>query len=169
MPRYNTHFVPVKYCGRVHCVTGWPLLLDTDYQAAVEGVDASESLLARALIPNAPLSHDFFFFREQRLMSWLHYLPSKRCLLQLFVFDLPWGPLLQVKLLTGNLLQVKLLTGNLLQAMEGLLYSLGKNRPRTLFPCSRLPLPPQKVSLVHPRAILLRCALLMVGFSNSHL
>jgi hypothetical protein len=31
MPRYNAHFVPVKYCG-----------LDTDYQAAVEGVDASE-------------------------------------------------------------------------------------------------------------------------------
>ena len=42
MPRYNAHFVPVKYCGRMHCVTGKPLLLDTDYQAAVEGVDASE-------------------------------------------------------------------------------------------------------------------------------
>ena len=42
MPRYNAHFVPVKYCGRVHCVTGRPLPLDTDYQAAVEGVDASE-------------------------------------------------------------------------------------------------------------------------------
>ena len=45
MPRYNAHFVPVKYCGRVHCVTGRPLPLDTDYQAAVEGVDASEWLL----------------------------------------------------------------------------------------------------------------------------
>ena len=42
MPRYNAHFVPVKYCGRVHCVTGRPLPLDTDYQAAVEGRDASE-------------------------------------------------------------------------------------------------------------------------------
>jgi hypothetical protein len=46
MPRYNAHFVPVKYCGRVHCVTGKPLPLDTDYQAATEGVDASESVLA---------------------------------------------------------------------------------------------------------------------------
>ncbi len=45
MPRYNAHFVPVKHCGRVHCVTGRPLPLDTDYQAAVEGVDASEWLL----------------------------------------------------------------------------------------------------------------------------
>jgi hypothetical protein len=61
MPRYNAHFVPVKYCGRVHCVTGRPLPLDTDYQAAVEGVDASESMLARALITSAPVSHDFFF------------------------------------------------------------------------------------------------------------
>jgi hypothetical protein len=43
MPRYNAHFVPVKYCGRAHCVTGRPLPLDTDYQAAVEGADASES------------------------------------------------------------------------------------------------------------------------------
>ncbi len=45
MPRYNAHFVPVKHCGRVLCVTGKPLPLDTDYQAAVEGVDASEWLL----------------------------------------------------------------------------------------------------------------------------
>ena len=44
MPKYNAHFVPVKYSGRVHCVTGKPLPLDTDYQAAVEGVDASELL-----------------------------------------------------------------------------------------------------------------------------
>jgi serine/threonine protein kinase len=42
MPKYSAHFVPVKYSGRVHCVTGRPLPLDTDYQAAVEGVDASE-------------------------------------------------------------------------------------------------------------------------------
>ena len=40
--RYNAHFVPVRYCGRAHCVTGASLPLDTDYQAAVEGVDASE-------------------------------------------------------------------------------------------------------------------------------
>jgi hypothetical protein len=45
MPKYNAHFVPVKYSGRVHCVTGQPLPLDTDYQAAVEGVDASECVL----------------------------------------------------------------------------------------------------------------------------
>ena len=50
MARHNAHFVPVKYCGRVHCVTGKPLPLDTDYQAAVEGVDASEFCCAwRAL------------------------------------------------------------------------------------------------------------------------
>jgi hypothetical protein len=40
----------VKYSGRVHCVTGKPLPLDTDYQAAVEGVDASEFAAARALV-----------------------------------------------------------------------------------------------------------------------
>jgi hypothetical protein len=49
MPRYNAHFVPVKHCGRVHCVTGKPLPLDTDYQAAVEGMDASELLRAFVL------------------------------------------------------------------------------------------------------------------------
>ncbi len=42
MPRYNAHFVPVRYCGRAHCVTGSPLPLDTDYQAAVAGGGASE-------------------------------------------------------------------------------------------------------------------------------
>jgi hypothetical protein len=88
MPRYSAHFVPVKYCGRVHCVTGRPLPLDTDYQAAVEGLDASESLLARALIVSAPVSHDFVFVRGQRRTSWLHCLPSKRCQLQLFGFGL---------------------------------------------------------------------------------
>ncbi len=45
MPKYNAHFVPVKYSGRMHCVSGKPLPLDTDYQAAVEGVDASECVL----------------------------------------------------------------------------------------------------------------------------
>ena len=30
MPRYNAPFVPVKNCGRVHCVTGRPLPHDTD-------------------------------------------------------------------------------------------------------------------------------------------
>ncbi len=39
---YNAHFVPVRYCGRTHCVTGKSLPLDTDYQAAVEGAGASE-------------------------------------------------------------------------------------------------------------------------------
>jgi hypothetical protein len=43
MPSYNAHFVPVKYCGHVHCVTGRPLPRDSDFQAAVEGVDASEA------------------------------------------------------------------------------------------------------------------------------
>jgi hypothetical protein len=59
MPRYNAHFVPVKYCGRMHCVTGRPLPLDTDYQAAVEGRDASESLLqsAQFFVPNAASRH----------------------------------------------------------------------------------------------------------------
>jgi hypothetical protein len=42
MARYNAHFVPVKFFGRVHCVKGTPLPLDTDYQAAVEGAGASE-------------------------------------------------------------------------------------------------------------------------------
>ncbi len=40
--RYNAHFVPVRYCGRSHCVTGRSLPLDTDYQAGVEGAGASE-------------------------------------------------------------------------------------------------------------------------------
>ncbi len=44
MPKHNAHFVPVKYCGRVHCVTGKPLPQDTDYQAAVEGLDASKCM-----------------------------------------------------------------------------------------------------------------------------
>ena len=62
--------------------------LVTDYQAAVEGLDASESLLARALIVSAPVSHDFVFCRVQRRTSWLHCPPIKRCQLQLFGFDL---------------------------------------------------------------------------------
>ncbi len=50
MPRYNAHFVPVKKCGYVHCVTGKRLKKYTHYQAAVEGRDASEFCCAwRAL------------------------------------------------------------------------------------------------------------------------
>ena len=37
MPRYNAHFIPVKMCGKRHCVSGQPLPHDTDFQAAVEG------------------------------------------------------------------------------------------------------------------------------------
>ncbi len=44
MPNYNAHFVPVKHCGRTHCVTGLKVPHDTDFQAAVEGKDASERL-----------------------------------------------------------------------------------------------------------------------------
>jgi hypothetical protein len=80
MPRYNAHFVPVKYCGRVHCVTGRPLPLDTDYQAAVEGVDASEAARFVADVwccePHALLL--------QLRMSWWRYLRSRRCPSQLF-------------------------------------------------------------------------------------
>jgi hypothetical protein len=75
MPRYNAHFVPVKYCGRVHCVTGRPLPLDTDYQAAVAGVDASELL---------PKSGSFAMFDTHALLlqlrtSWWRCRPSRRC------------------------------------------------------------------------------------------
>jgi len=48
MPCCNAHFVPVKYCGRVHCVTGRPLPLDTDYQAAVEWMRVSGAAAVRA-------------------------------------------------------------------------------------------------------------------------
>jgi hypothetical protein len=48
MPWYNAHFVPVKYCGRVHCVTGRPLPLDTDCQAAVTGYAADISFSRRS-------------------------------------------------------------------------------------------------------------------------
>lgn len=43
MPSRDAHFVPVKYCGKVHCVTGKQLKYDTDYQAVTEGADASEA------------------------------------------------------------------------------------------------------------------------------
>ncbi len=43
-PPCNIVFVPVKYCGRLHCVTGKALPLDTDYQAAHEGIDASKTV-----------------------------------------------------------------------------------------------------------------------------
>jgi hypothetical protein len=36
MPRYNAHFIPVKYFGKVHPVTGKPLIVDVDFQAAPE-------------------------------------------------------------------------------------------------------------------------------------
>ena len=51
-----------------------------------------------------------------------------------------------------------------LKIQKCLLYSFRIHRPRTLFPFSRLPLPPLKVALIHPRAILLRRALLMGKF-----
>jgi hypothetical protein len=105
---------------------------------------------SRAYYQRARVSR-FCFFRVQRRTSWLHYLPSKRCQLQLFGFDLSWA------------------LGRLLQAMECLLYSFRIQCPRTLFLCSRLPLPPPKVSLVHPRAILLRLALPMVKFHTGSL
>jgi hypothetical protein len=41
MLQYNSRFVPVSYCGLAYSVTGTPLPLDTDYQAAVEGAGAS--------------------------------------------------------------------------------------------------------------------------------
>jgi hypothetical protein len=76
MPRYNAHFVPVRYCGHVHCVTGKPLPLDTLFQAAVEGVDASEwrpaCLRMRLMI----------FSRLQPRMSSLLRLRNRRCPLQ---------------------------------------------------------------------------------------
>ena len=81
MPRYNAHFVPVKYCGRVHCVTGTPLPLDTDYQAAVEGTDASERLqrlcdvcLSKNCAPCLTLT--------QLRTSWWRCRPNRRCRLQ---------------------------------------------------------------------------------------
>ncbi len=136
MPRYNAHFVPVKYCGRTHCVTDRPLPLDTDYQAAVEGLDASENLLHRAFVLQARLCLTILFC-VQRRTSWLHYLPSKRCPLQLFGFGLRqalWrllqcllrsfrmqrtqmfftDNLLLVSFRLANLLVYKLLTGILL-------------------------------------------------------
>ena len=36
MPGYSCHFVPVKYCGQAHAVSGAHLPHDTDFQAAVE-------------------------------------------------------------------------------------------------------------------------------------
>jgi hypothetical protein len=36
MPGYSSHFVPVKFCGQVHAVSGVHLPYDTDYQAALE-------------------------------------------------------------------------------------------------------------------------------------
>jgi hypothetical protein len=80
MPRYNAHFVPVKYCGRVHCVTGRPLPLDTDYQAAVEGRDASE------LLPKSGscAMFDTHALLLQLRMSWWLCRLSRRCPLRWF-------------------------------------------------------------------------------------
>ena len=50
MPSHDAHFVPVKYCGYVHCVTGQQLSYDTDYQAATES-DASEAPACLRAIP----------------------------------------------------------------------------------------------------------------------
>ena len=75
MPRYNAHFVPVKYCGRAHCVTGRPLPLDTDYQAAVEGAGASE-LLRKVGWCAVFGAHALLL---QLRTSWSRCRPSKRC------------------------------------------------------------------------------------------
>ena len=77
MPRYNAHFVPVKYCGRVHCVTGRPLPLDTDYQAAVEGVDASEFTMITVVLQTVTL-----FSLQLRTSLW-RCRRSRLCPLQL--------------------------------------------------------------------------------------
>ncbi len=77
-PRYDAHFVPVKLCGRTHCVAGTPLLHVTNYQAAVEGAGASE-LLQRL--------RDVRFAEHITLMqlrtSWWRCRTSKRCRSQL--------------------------------------------------------------------------------------
>jgi hypothetical protein len=46
MPGYSSHFVPVKYCGQLHSVSGVQLPHDTDYQAVVE--QQSSAWLLRA-------------------------------------------------------------------------------------------------------------------------
>jgi hypothetical protein len=76
MPRYDAHFVPVKYCGRSHCVTGDPLPLDTDYQAATEGVDASELRLTLRRCSAC----GFDVCTLQLRTSWWRCRPSRRCL-----------------------------------------------------------------------------------------
>jgi hypothetical protein len=80
MPRYNAHFVPVKYSGRVHCVTGKPLPLDTDYQAATEGVDASE-LHQRERFLCAAIRESFLCLQQHT--SWWRCRQSRRYLSQL--------------------------------------------------------------------------------------
>jgi hypothetical protein len=67
MPKYNAHFVPVKYSGHVHCVTGRQLPHDTDYQAATEGVDASEAAAAPA--PSGRVTHSLAAAHELVALS----------------------------------------------------------------------------------------------------
>ena len=78
MPRYNAHFVPVKHCGRTHCVTGKSLPLDTDYQAAVEGTGASELLPLLCYVCFAELG----LTGTQLRTSWWRCRPNRRCRLQ---------------------------------------------------------------------------------------
>jgi hypothetical protein len=47
LPGYSSHFVPVKYCGQTHAVSGSQLPHDTDYQAVEE--ERSSELPMRAL------------------------------------------------------------------------------------------------------------------------
>ncbi len=71
MPKYNAHFVPVKYSGLVHCVTGRQLQHDTDYQAATEGVDASEAAAAPcdSLRPSGCVTHSLAAAHELVALS----------------------------------------------------------------------------------------------------
>ncbi len=82
MPKYNAHFVPVKYSGRVHCVTGKPLPLDTDYQAAVEGVDASEWMQCACMSLLCVCTTRVTLCSPQLRTSWLRCRQSRRCRLQ---------------------------------------------------------------------------------------
>ena len=81
MPRNNAHFVPVKYCGRTHCVTGKPLPLDTDYQAAVEGVDASERLQRFCDVCFVEHRAPCLTLMQLRTSWWCCH-PNRRCRLQ---------------------------------------------------------------------------------------
>jgi len=73
MLKHNSHFVPVKRCGRVHCVTGRQLLHDTDFQAATEGVDASEAAAVPA--PSCRVPHSLVAAHEVVALSTEQALP----------------------------------------------------------------------------------------------